>query len=247
MNRHIVICILVLLCSCVDSSIDDTDIVSQGVTVTPAFQAAGPLASGTSNVIVAWPTEQAGDVGLMLVETANQAVAAPAGWLAVAGSPQGTGLAGNSTATRLTVFYKRALSSSEGQAGLLDAGDHIVAQILTFRGCAATGLPWDVASGDTSSTSTIVVMPSGTTTVDDTLVVQVVSNGTDTTTAQTSTYSNSSLANLTEVSDRNDIAGNGGGFGVVTGGLAMAGPFAHTVAALQTASAQGRMSIALRP
>ena len=248
MNKFGLLLFAVVVCGCMETEADDTGVASQAVTTAPTFQAAGALASGTGSISVSWPTEVTDDVGLLVIETANQSVSAPAGWLAVANSPQGTGTAGSSTATRLTVFYKRALSASEGVVLLPDAGDHIVGQILTFRGCVNTGFPWDTTAGNVvSTTSTIVSMPSVTTAVDNTLVVGIVANRTDTTSSQTSGYTNSGLTNLIEVSDRNVTAGNGGGFGVVTGELAVAGDSLHTVAVLATASVQGRLTIALKP
>jgi hypothetical protein len=145
------------------------------------------------------------------------------------------------------VFYKRALSDAESAIFLLDAGDHIAAQILTFRGCAASGFPWDITAGNTATSSTLVFMPSGTTTVDNTLIVGIGTNGTDTSTPQMHSYSNASLANLTEVASYNTTSGNGGGFSIVTGELATAGAFSHTLASLSTASQQGRLTIALMP
>jgi len=79
-----------------------------------AYQAAGTAAAATNNITVAWPTHQIGDIGLLIVETANQAVtlSTPAGFVEVTNSPQGTGTAGGTTATRLSVFWARATSGS---------------------------------------------------------------------------------------------------------------------------------------
>lgn len=226
---------------------DGTNTVVQDLTSIPTYQAAGTLVSGTGSVTVAWPAELTGDIGLLVMETANEAVTAPVGWLQVGGSPQGIGTAGSTSATRLTALYKRALSSSESSVMVADPGDHIVAQLITFRGCVGTGFPWDIAAGDTAASSVVVVYPNGTTSVDNTLVVEIVANSTDTTISQTSSYGNSSLANLTERVDANRTDGNGGGFSLITGEKATAGPFLHTGAGLFTASVQGRLMVALMP
>lgn len=215
----------------------------------PVFQAAGTAVEGLSAISPAWPTHQADDIGLMFVETANQAIGIiPSGWAHVLSSPQGTGTAGGTAATQLTVLWKRATSSSEAALSIGDSGNHQVAQILTFRGCITTGDPWDVTAGDVASTAdTAVSIPGATTTVDECLIVLAVSNGTDISTAETSGWANAALANVLERADKNTTQGNGGGFGVATGEKATAGAFGATSATLVTSSVQGRLAIALKP
>ena len=72
----------------------------------PTYQAAGSAVSGTGAITPTWPTHQSGDVALIVIESANQAItlSTPAGFAAVTNSPQGTGTAGSTSATRLTVF-----------------------------------------------------------------------------------------------------------------------------------------------
>jgi hypothetical protein len=217
----------------------------------PIFQAAGTAQAGTGTLSVAWPTHQAEDVGLLIIQTNNQAVTLgtnAADWTQVTNSPQGTGTAGTSGATRLTVFWSRATSSAMGAVGINDSGDHQIAQIITFRGVTNTGNPFDVTAGNVaSSASTSVSIPGTTTTVGNTLVVAIVANATSTTTAQTSGWANSSLSSVTERADTNNTVGFGGGFGVATGVKAAAGAYNATTATLATSSRQGRMSIALPP
>src|SRR5882672_7107385 len=70
----------------------------------PTFIAAGTFAEGTGNITPGPPAGiQANDILLLFVETANETVSAPAGWSAVADSPQGTGTVGGATSTALTV------------------------------------------------------------------------------------------------------------------------------------------------
>jgi len=213
----------------------------------PFFVAAGTMAEGVGNVIPGLPAAlQEKDIMLLFVETANQTVSAPSGWVATADSPQGTGTAGDVAATSLSVFWKRA-TAVESAPTVTDPGDHAIAQILSFRGCIDTGDPWDVTSGNTAASSTSVSIPGDTTTVANCLVVLAVSNGTDSATAQTSGYANTDLANLTERTDVNSTQGNGGGFAVATGEKATAGAYGATTATLANASTQGRISIALKP
>src|SRR5207244_3736352 len=127
----------------------------------PPYQAAGTVQSGTGTLTVAWPAHAINDIGLLIIETQNEAVTLgtnAANWTTVTNSPQGTGT--TSTGTKLTVFWSRATSTSMGAVGVNDAGDHQIAQIITFRGVVATGNPWDVTAGDvTPSTTTAVSIP----------------------------------------------------------------------------------------
>jgi hypothetical protein len=214
----------------------------------PYFISAGSVGVGTAGTTPGVPPlfEQ-GDIFLLFVESANEVVAAPSGWTAVADSPQGTGTAGGTAATRLSVFWKRA-ALTESPPSVADPGDHVVAQILAFRACISSGNPWDVTAGDVAAaTTTAVAIPGDTTTVPNCLVVLAVANATDTDTPQTSGYTNPDLANLAERADFNNSQGNGGGFAVITGEKAVAGAYGATTATLATASVQGRMSVALKP
>src|SRR5436309_4436131 len=216
----------------------------------PTYQAAGTVQSGTGTLTVAWPAHAINDIGLLIIETQNEAVTLgtnAANWTTVTNSPQGTGT--TSTGTKLTVFWSRATSSSMGAVGVNDAGDHQVAPITTFRGVVATGNPWDVTAGDvTPSTTTAVSIPGATTTVQDTLVVAIVSNGSDINAAQIpGSFTNSDLSSVTKQQDNQTTASGGGGFTVATGSKALAGAYGPTSATLGFSSLQGRMSIALQP
>src|SRR5437773_11726350 len=137
-----------------------------------------------------------------------------------------------------------------GNVGLTGTSmDHQIAQIITFRGVVATGNPWDVTAGDvTPSTTTAVSIPGATTTVQDTLVVAIVSNGSDLSAAQIpGSFTNSDLSSVTKRQDNQTTASGGGGFTVATGSKALAGAYGPTSATLGFSSLQGRMSIALRP
>src|SRR2546425_13257302 len=222
----------------------------------PTYQAAGTIQSGTAALTgataVAWPAHAINDIGLLIIETQNEAVTLgtnAANWTQVTNSPQGTGTT-NNTGTRLTVFWSRATSTSMGAVGVNDSGDHQIAQIITFRGVVATGnQPWDVTAGDTTpSTTTAVLIPGATTTVQDTLVVAIVSNGSDLSAAQVpGSFTNSDLSSVTKRQDNNTTASGGGGFTVATGSKALAGAYGPTSATLGFSSLQGRMSIALQP
>jgi regulation of enolase protein 1 (concanavalin A-like superfamily) len=215
----------------------------------PTYQAAGSAVSGTGAITPTWPTHQSGDVALLVVESANQAISlsTAAGFVEVTNSPQGTGTAAGTAATRLAVYWKRAASSAEANPTVADSGDHQIARIITFRGVVASGNPWDVTAGNVaSSASTSVSIPGATTTVANTLVAAIVARANDSSSAQASGWTNSNLTSLTERVDGGTTSGNGGGFAVATGVKATAGAYGTTTATLSTSSVQGRMSIALK-
>ncbi|MGF3522401.1 MAG: hypothetical protein ACQXXJ_04810 [Candidatus Bathyarchaeia archaeon] len=231
-----------------DSVYDTLTEADNGYYATITYVGAGAAASGTGNVSPQLPSGwQQNDIFLLFCETANQAVTAPTGWTQVTNSPQGTGTAGGNTATRLTVFWRRA-TASESAPTIADPGNHVVAGILAFRGVVESGDPWDVTAGDTlPSASTSVSIPGATTTVLGCMVVVAVATGPDTNTAQCSNWANSNLQGLTELVDYYANAGNGGGFGVAAGTQQSAGNYGTTTATVATSFVQGRLSIALKP
>lgn len=216
----------------------------------PSFQASGYVDNGKKALTLYWPTHVSGDVALLVVQTMNQTatLSTPAGFVEIASSPQGTGTAGSQSATRLTVFWARATSSAMGSPTVADSGENQVAQIFTFRGVAPSGDPWNVTAGNTASAaSSSFSIPGATTTVDDTLVVALVANAIDANDPQASNWSNSTLLNLTERGDVNQRTNRGGGFALATGVKATSGAYAATTGILDSASVQGRISLALRP
>ena len=47
----------------------------------------------------------------------------------------------------MTVFWARASQDAPTSPTTSDSGDHQIGTILAFRGCIASGDPWDVTSG----------------------------------------------------------------------------------------------------
>jgi len=231
-----------------DNNYDTLTEGDYGSYATISYVGAGAKASGTGAVTPALPTGwQANDIFLLFCETANQAVTAPTGWTAVANSPQGTGTAGGTSSTCLTIFWRRA-TSSETAPTIADPGDHICAGILAFRNVVETGNPWDVTAGDVLTTaSTSVTIPGATTTVPGCMVVVAVATGPDTTTSQCSGWTNPNLSGLAQKVDYYTNSGNGGGFGVAAGTMTNAGNYGSTTATVATSFVQGRISIALKP
>lgn len=214
----------------------------------PSYQAAGTDVSGTGSVSPAWPAHAVNDVALLFVEsTGGQAVtlSTPAGFVAVANSPQasGTGTAG----TRLSVFWARATSTSMPTPTIADPGDHVYAQILTYRNVYRYGNPWDVTAGGVKATaSTSLTVTSMNTTVNDTLVVQAAARDANASGAGFSAQTNASLAGIVERSDAGTTAGNGGGFAVWDGPMPSAGATGTTTVTVAS-SINAFVSIALKP
>jgi uncharacterized repeat protein (TIGR01451 family) len=211
----------------------------------PVFQAAGTAVGSSSDVTVTWPVHAIGDVALLFVESTGYEAAVldtPNGFAPVLNSPQSS-----NGSTRITVFWARATSAAMADPVLKDPGNHSYSQIITYRGVINTGNPWDVTGGGTKTTaSTSVTVAGVTTTVPDTLIVQVVSRDNDSAAPAFSAQTNGNLTAIAERSDAGTTQGNGGGFAVWDGVLATAGATGTTSADV-TASQNAFLTIALKP
>jgi hypothetical protein len=220
----------------------------------PTYVADGGRAqSAAADLTPTMPSHQAGDILLCIVEHANETctLATANGFVEVADSPQGTGVAAGASSAGLSVFWKRAASGAD-TAPVIEgtALNHLCASISSYRGCITTGNPWDVTAGNVETTATTAVsVPGDTTTVADCLIVAIASSRFDNSTGQvdTSTWANADLANVTGRFTHGTNQANGGGFGVGTGEKAAAGTFGASTATLNNAAQQGRLMIALKP
>lgn len=209
--------------------------------VGPKWLGVGAVASGTGNITPALPASMAVSERMVLIaESANQAIAVPAGWSEIPGSPQGTGTAAGTAATRLAVFT-RVYQSGDAAPTITDPGDHSIARIHRFEASTVGETSGNVAA--TASTSG--TMPSVTTTADDALIVLCAAVATDIATARFSAWTNAALSNLTERSDDATTQGNGGGIGLTTGEKITAGATGTTSFTAATSSVQGRLAFAL--
>ncbi len=214
----------------------------------PTFQAAGTADATVNTTSPAWPAHQANDIGLLLIESCGGEAATlstASGFAAVTNSPSATGTTTNGT--RITAFWCRATSSAMAAPIVADPGNHAYSRILTFRGCITTGNPWDVtAAAQKASASTSASAPTVTTTVANTLIVNIISRDNDLAGAAFSAWANASLTNVTEHVDDGDTSGNGGGFAVASGGKATAGATGVTTATV-TSTINASLTIALKP
>ena len=222
---------------------------AQTAGVVPSLQASGTAAGGTGSVTPSWPTHQVNDVALLIVETAGGEAATlqdAQGFAAVTGGTFGDNVDINGS--RLTLFWKRATTSSEASPTVADSGDHTVATIVTFRGVTKTGNPWEAVTGNgtAGTASSTFTMPTTTTSTARDLVVNIVSwsDAFDTFLFWNSLFT---LAGATTT------AGNDGAFAVATETMATAGTTSGTSGFFQTgfgfsvSQRQARVVIALKP
>lgn len=222
----------------------DTEIGSQ----TPYFRLAGTQQHGLGALTVPWPDHDVNDIALLLIE--NQDAGAPslstaAGFVQVTNSPQLTSLA-----SRLSVYWCRATSSAMASPVIADPGDHCIAQILVFRGVKTTGNPWNVTAGSTigNGSSSLMTLPTATTTVDNCLVVLAgTTNADGGSLAWASGWANSTLLDVHEVTDIRTDDGGGGGIVAAVGVMEAAGVIGTSTFSSTANSQGGGMTIALLP
>lgn len=215
----------------------------------PTYQAAGPPQSGTAGLAPEWPPHLKGDIGFMVIQTADQTgIAVPDGWAVVLTS--GVGTVGAAGSVGLTLLWKRAASSDEPNLSIPDVGNHMLAQIFTFRGCIETGSPFDGSTGTTLSTAATAVSFSNiTTSLANTAVVQIVAHGISSLVGQVESDEwTSALASFVPRRQTNTDQGVGGGFALATGVKAAAGTMTTpTTTVLLDDSKQVLATVALRP
>ena len=221
-------------------------IVRASVTGAPAYQAAGTAVTGTGAVSPAWPAHAINDIALLFIESCGgEAATTPAPFAAVTNSPQFTGA--GTLGTRITVYWARATSTAMAAPTVADPGDHVYAQIITYRGVINTGNPWDITGGGVKTPATGSVTVAGvTTSASNRLIVQAVSRDNDSAAAAFSAETNPNLTNITERSDAGTTSGNGGGFAVWDGVFETGGATGNTTATV-ISSINAFLMIALPP
>jgi len=222
-------------------------IVKASVTSAPAYRAAGTAVGGNAaSYSVGWPTHVINDIALLFIESCGgQAVTTPTGFAALANSPQATGSGTNGT--QITVCWARATSTAMTAPTVTNPGNHVWAQIITYRGVANTGNPWNITGGGVKATaSTSVTVTGVTTSGPNKLIVQAVARDISGTGAMFSAETNANLMNITERSDAGTASGNGGGFAVWDGLLDTGSATGNTTATV-TSSINAFLTIALAP
>jgi hypothetical protein len=197
---------------------------------------------------LAWPAgHQSDDVGILLVETGNEALATPSGWTAV-NTPTGTGPAAANNSTRLYAFYRVATSGAEANASIADSGDHQTAVMFVLRG-ADTVSPIEAVTGDLG-TGVNTTVPTTTTLGPNRYVVGACSDagnpGTDNNASIVWT-ANSSLDNFVELADYGNASVFTAMIGAFGGQMLAAGAVGTTSGTFVSSGAQERVIFAVKP
>lgn len=151
------------------------------------------------------------------------------------------------TNTQLSVVWRRydgvVTAHSWG-----DSGDHNIGRYIAIRGCPTSGNPWDVVAAAVEATSdTSATWPGATTTVADTLILEIIATDTDvSSTTNLGALTNGAYTSITERMDNWVISGNGGGIGMVSAVKASAGATGQSTATLANAGTKALMTLALK-
>ena len=183
----------------------------------PTIVSVGSAFSSTGVPTATLPgTHAANDILVLVIQTANQDFAAPAGYTQL-GPKNGIGDAAVAGSTKLCIFWKRD-NGSESAPTLTDSGDHTYGVMFAVRGCPTTGDPfrmlgqaWKFAASTTGTAD------SGTVRTPNSLVVNIFAHAVDSASAQGSSPTNASLANVTEQFDGATTDGTGGGIYIMSG------------------------------
>jgi hypothetical protein len=191
--------------------------------MTIAIQATGTLVSGTGTVSPSWPTHEANDIGLLLIEHGNDTSATEtaatldtaAGFELVAYNEYKvyvTSLLSYAT-TCLTIYWARATSNSMSAPTVSDMGDHVNARIITLRGGIISGNPVETYNEKDSYNNSFSAT-GVTTQTDNAGVLIAIGWSKDTAGPLVTSFDNVNLTNLVEVVDEGSTTGNGGGIAV---------------------------------
>lgn len=188
-----------------------------------------------------------GDLMILAVGTANQAITTPDGWIEVANSPQGAGTGGQADAIRLGLYYKIA-TSSESDLTVADTGDYQIASIFLFRGTDTT-TPFNTTAGRVQTSATTTYTGNAiTTTIDGCMIVDFIGIDRDViNTANLSSWTNASLETITEILDYANNTQTGGGLGVANGIDTIAGSVDATTATLSASQIYASITVAISP
>lgn len=214
----------------------------------PAFKAIGAFTPGGGDVTPPWPTHASGDYAWLICAcVGSQTIpSAPSGWTELADSPVAVG--GFGDGVTITIFERFAASASETNPTVLDPGNYLACQIVTFSDVNAT-TPVNASQTSTEAVATTSVSATGvTTTENNCLIVAVVGSPNDA--ISTSEFSGWTNANLTSITERGDNTTNqnaGGGFGIATGTLASAGASGATTVTMANSNLAAMFVAALAP
>lgn len=218
---------------------------------TPSVRVVGAKANGTTAITPAPNAGHvAGDVELLFVESANEAVSltTAAGFAALSGGVASVGTAAGSDGTRMTVFWRR-WNGTDGSPTVGDSGDHTQAVIISYRDCVSTGNPWEVVQTTTQPTATTAASATGVTTAyANSLIVIAAAQALPDQASGSEVQSGPTNASLTSLGidyDDTTVSGNGGAMAVFHGTLASPGASGTTTWTSVTSSTRASVTLSL--
>lgn len=216
----------------------------------PTVVNVGAVATGTTSIAPPYPASiLANDILLNICESiGGENYGVPSGWAHASADGAPTSPVVEGINTQLTVFWRR-YDGTGAAPTLTGITNHGIGRMIAIRGCPLTGNPWNILSTAASSTSsTSASFPGVTTTVPDTLILEVIATGADVSpagTTQIGALTNANYTSITERIDDNTPTGNGGVIGLVSGIKATAGATGSSALTLTTAATKAMMTIAM--
>ncbi len=215
----------------------------------PTFVAVGAQSTGIGSISPAWPTHQANDIGILVVEqSALDIESTPAGWTHVIGSPLVD--VASTAGSKMSVLWRRAASSTEAAPTIDDGSNnnHAVARIFVYRGVFAAGDPINAIASAVTAASTSFSYPSVTTTKAECMVLLIASRPNDnSTTTGFGVPTNGALASIAERGEAGTASGEGGGYALADGIKTAAGSTGTSAGTAGTSTTHGLFTIALAP
>jgi hypothetical protein len=213
------------------------------------IRAVGSNATGTTSATPGLPSGTVdGDLLVCIAASAGSATepTMTGDWTKIRTVKNGTAL----TDSMLTVWYHTGSATSVSRA-ISSTVNHVSARIIGIAaGTFNPDNPINVESGGNVQGSTTSVSISGlTTTVDDCLILSIAGASLPdaNSTAQFDSWTNASLASITEETDNNTNAGNGGGHGSASGVKTTAGAVSATTATKASEALMANLMVAIEP
>lgn len=213
----------------------------------PTVVAVGAVSTGTTTITPAYPAGIAvNDILITVAESVGgQTYALPAGWAQVSsdGSPVSPVVQGVNT--QLTAIWRRYDGTGAAPA-LTGPTDHCIGQMIAIRGCPTSGNPWNVVAVAVEAVDdTSVTWPGATTTVADTLVLEILATSAATAAAQISAITNAAYTSITERMDAGTATSSGGVIVCYSGVKATAGATGQSTGTLVTSGFKALMTLAM--
>lgn len=213
----------------------------------PTIVSVGSAFSSTAVPTATLPgTHTTNDILVLVIQTANEDFTTPSGYTQL-GPKNGVGDAASAGSTKLCIYWKRD-GGSESAPTLSDSGDHTYGVMFAVRGCPTTGDPFRMLGQAWKFTaSTTGTADPGTVRTANSLVVSIFAHAIDSASAQGSSPTNSSLANVTEQFDGATTDGTGGGIYILSGEVANPGEVTASTVTWAASTADVSTTIAFVP